>query len=242
MKMFKEVKARLFNIYQGNKSYSQCGEDIILDYLIDALKIKNLRYLDIGANDPIIFNNTYLFYCKGYRGVCIEPDPISFHHLQKIRKEDKCFNIGIGIDKEIKYAKFFMMTSSTLNTFSEERANNYVKSECYGKQTIERVANVKLVPINEILRSCFNPWPNLVSLDVEGLEFSILKTIDFTEFRPELFCIETAFYAGNKSLHKTEDIIRFMESNGYYLYADTFINSIFVEDQIWNSYAKPTPS
>jgi glycosyltransferase involved in cell wall biosynthesis len=79
-------KTPLFKLYRylRNKkyswkpkiSYSQCGEDIIIDFLLTWLKIKNPTYLDIGANDPVKLSNTYYFYKKGSRGVLIEPDSI----------------------------------------------------------------------------------------------------------------------------------------------------------------------
>ena len=77
-------------------SYSQTGEDIIIDFLIGAKKIKDFTYLDIGANQPVKFNNTYKFYEKGYKGVCIEPDPHIHAALSKKRPKDICLNIGIA--------------------------------------------------------------------------------------------------------------------------------------------------
>ena len=81
-------------------SYAQTGEDIIVDFLIGAKKIKEFTYLDIGANHPVKFNNTYKFYDAGYRGVCIEPDPYVYAVLSKKRPEDICLNIGPNIRSE----------------------------------------------------------------------------------------------------------------------------------------------
>src|SRR5580693_625305 len=54
-------------------SFAQQGEDLIAEDLLHWFKISKPTYLDIGANDPIHNNNTYLFYTKGARGVLVEP-------------------------------------------------------------------------------------------------------------------------------------------------------------------------
>ena len=57
------------------KSYSQCGEDIIVARLLRDMGIDMPFYVEIGTNDPVIFNNTYFFYRRGAHGVCVEPNP-----------------------------------------------------------------------------------------------------------------------------------------------------------------------
>jgi hypothetical protein len=52
-------------------SYSQCGEDILIDFVFKQLKIENPSYLDIGAHHPFHLNNTYYFYKNGSSGVNI---------------------------------------------------------------------------------------------------------------------------------------------------------------------------
>lgn len=234
-KLVNSVLARFTNSY-GKISYSQTGEDLIIDHLMRDLKIENPQYLDIGANHPIVLSNTYIFYKRGCRGVCIEPDPKLIAQLMKVRPLDQCLNIGIGLDNRIKNkAKFFIMTSNVLNTFSEERANSYVNDGCYGEQEIKEIIEIELVPINEIIKRYFNPHPNIISLDVEGWELDILNTLDFKIYRPDVFCIETASFTENKVFEKNMEIISYMRSQGYLLYADTFLNSIFVEKATWEN-------
>lgn len=64
---------KLFHLRRHyRKSYSQCGEDVIVDRILSLMGIKNPTYLDIGANDPIFRNNTYFLYEKGFSRVNIE--------------------------------------------------------------------------------------------------------------------------------------------------------------------------
>ena len=64
-------------------SYSQSGEDLIVDFIFQALKIDNPTYLDIGAHHPSFINNTFFFYEKGCVGVCVEPDPTLFEKIKE---------------------------------------------------------------------------------------------------------------------------------------------------------------
>ena len=65
------------------KSFSQFGEDLILENALNILKEKNISYLDIGANHPYLISNSYYFYRKGATGTLIEPDPLLYKNLKK---------------------------------------------------------------------------------------------------------------------------------------------------------------
>ncbi len=77
-------------------SFSQCGEDLIVQNIFNCLGIEKPSYIDVGAYDPFIFSNTALFYSKGSRGINIEPDPHLYKTFPKHRKEDINLNVGIG--------------------------------------------------------------------------------------------------------------------------------------------------
>lgn len=234
--MIKKIINRLFRKKPYKISYSQNGEDLILDFILSAeLKLNRISYLDIGTNDPIEINNTYLFYTRGNHGVCVEPNPLMYEKIKNVRKNDVCLNIGIcGNDVFEGDADFFIMSAHTLNTFSKEVAENTEKIEAYGAQKVEKKIKIPLVRINKLLEDNFVQSPTLVSIDVEGWELSILKTLDFNRWRPAVFCIETVFFDKNAYPRKNQDILSFMEGQNYFLFADTFINSIFVDQNIWD--------
>lgn len=209
-------------------SYSQCGEDMILQQLFRALRIGNVSYLDVGAHHPTYLSNTYLFYESGGHGVCIEPDPSLFEEFREKRPRDVILNCGVGVSSEI--ADFFMMSENTLNTFSKAEAERY---QSYGQQRIAKIIKVELKTINDILETNFVDCPNLVSLDVEGMDYPVLQSFDFRKYRPKVFCLETLTYTEDKSERKLTEIISLMHANGYLTYADTYINTIFVDTAAW---------
>lgn len=211
------------------KSYSQCGEDLIIAFVFQSLRIEHIRYLDIGAYAPSEISNTYLFYTRGDSGVCVEPNPDLCAAFKKKRPRDVCLNVGVGTSSQ-KDVDFYVMSPPTLSTFSKEEMTSVVEHSRY---TLDRTIKVALSPIGEILAAHFKTAPNLVSLDVEGLDYQILKGFDFDAWRPEVFCVETINYIENGRGEKSADIIALMERNGYIAYADTHINTIFVDSNKW---------
>jgi len=225
--------ARVLAGWPYKRSYSQSGEDLIVSYLLaNVLGIENPSYLDVGAHHPVFLNNTYLFYARGCRGVCVEPDPQVYEQLRRTRKRDVCLNVGIGRGPE-GFRDFYVFDPSVLSTFSETERDRHVALS----YKVREVVGVRLVPISSVLSKYFDPWPTLVSLDTEGLEMEILQSLDFEKHRPEVFCIETAEPATET---KVTEIEAFLSFQGYRVYADTFINTIFVKESSWAMRRKQT--
>ena len=213
-----------------NISYSQCGEDLIVNYAFRHMDIEKPTYLDMGAHHPFHTSNTALLYKNGSSGVCVEPNPALFKYIQKKRKRDVCLNVGVGIDPEQKTSDFYIMSSSGLSTFSKSEAERFSKKE---GQKIESIIKVPILPVNKIISDNFKNKPNFVSIDIEGLDFEVLNSFDFDKYRPEVFCVETLTYARYTKEQKLNNIIEFMKEKKYFVYADTYINTIFVDNDSW---------
>jgi FkbM family methyltransferase len=228
------IRARFKSLLRkrAKVSYAQCGEDLIVRFVFDALKISKPSYLDIGAHHPTHMSNTYLFYRQGSRGICVEPDPTLFTQIQRKRPRDICLNMGVGVSSKDK-ADFYVMTNRSLNTFSKQEAVRY---QSYGKQKIERVIQIPLLSINDIISQYCKSSPQFISIDVEGLDLDTLKSLDFQRFRPVVLCVETLTYTEDSTERKLTEAIDFIWGQGYFLYADTFINSIFVDRAVWSNH------
>ena len=220
-----------YRVRQGDReSYAQCGEDLIVAYVFNALGRKKLTYLDIGAHHPSYLSNTYYFYLRGHRGVCVEPDATLLKAFRRKRGGDTLLNIGIA--PEDGEADFYVLTTPTLNTFSRTEAERFAS---YGAQRIERVEKLAIRNVNAVIREHFPARPDFLSLDVEGLDLSILRSLDFDNCAPDVCCVETLSYTEDRSERKLDDIIDFMLSKDYFVYADTFVNSIFVRRSAWRT-------
>ncbi|MBK7708124.1 MAG: FkbM family methyltransferase [Acidobacteria bacterium] len=141
----------------------------------------------------MINNNTYYFYRNGGSGVCVEPDPSLARLIRKVRPLDTCLNIGISV-KDDDCADFYSMSSHTLSTFSEIDAINLEKG---GKYRIEKILTLPVRNINSIIKENFDRPIDLVSIDVEGWNYEIIKSFDFSSTRPFCFCAETITFSEN---------------------------------------------
>jgi FkbM family methyltransferase len=216
-------------------SYSQAGEDLIVDFIAGAMQIDPVTYLDIGAHDPIKFSNTYLFYKRGSQGVLVEPDPTLCDAIKRVRPRDVCVEAGVG-KQDSAGAPFYVMTTKTLNTFSKSEAERY---QAMGSNQIEKVTSVAIVTVDQILKERFaHDAPVFVSIDVEGLDYDVLTAIDFNNIRPPIVCIETLSYSETREEVKDVRIAEFMKDNDYFVFGDTYINTIFVDRERWRRGTK----
>jgi hypothetical protein len=210
---------------QALPSYSQAGEDQIVRYLFGALGIEKPEYLDIGANHPFLGNNTYYFYLRGSNGVCIEPDPGFSEMFRKYRSRDILLPIGIGLHEMTEASLYiFPFPYSGWNTFSEEEALHRQQESGIGIQKVQKIA---LQSINEVISQYFDPYPNFLSIDAEGMDLAILQSLDFSRYKPQVICAETVSFSTQNLEDKVSDISHFLQSQGYFVFADTHINTIF---------------
>jgi len=208
-------------------SYSQCGEDLLILYALELVHGKRpMRYLDIGANHPFQLSNTALLYEAGGEGVLVEPDPYLASLLSAKRPRDSVMKCGVHFSGE-SHADFFVIEPATLNTFSRQEMERYVSMGHELKQTIK----VELKNINHILAQV--GVLDFMNLDIEGLDETILEMIDWEQFRPTCICVETITYERDREPRKLNNIIELMASHDYFQYADTFINTIFIDRRQW---------
>ena len=231
-RFFKKCKKGLDVILMTAKaSYSQAGEDMIIEYLFHSIKVDNPSYLEIGTNQPKLYNNTYSFYLKGCKGVCIEPDVKMMNKIKRTRPNDTVLNIGIARDKA-KSAVFYVFPKhyNSWSTFSKDeaeirRAESGIKYD---------TKSVELKNINSIIQEHFTSHPNYISLDAEGLDLEILQSLNFEKYKPEVICVETISFGYLTATEKKMDsITEFMFEKGYMAYADTHINTIFCRKDLF---------
>ncbi len=216
------------NKYNANNSYSQCGEDIIVDYVFKLRGVVKPTYIDIGAHHPYFLNNTALFYNRGCRGINIEANPQLAENFNIYRPDD--ININMGIDSELGEKDFYLMLDNTLSTFSKDECNYLISK---GKQFIE-TKKIKLTTISNILENYFNKqFPDFMSIDVEGMDFQILKSIDYEKASPKIICVEAAEYSPIGAGARRTELIDFLAAKGYYEYANTNLNAIMVRKDFW---------
>jgi len=224
--------------YTPQLSYSQSGEDLIIKFIFDAIGIHKPRYLDIGAYHPETLSNTALLYQNGSHGINVEANPYLLNNFFDKRSND--INLNLGVGNESDKLDFYVMSTPTLSTFSQEEVQKYVSET---KHTLQEIIPIQVETINQIVNQyaggCF---PELLSLDVEGLDLAILQSIDYQKSYPIVICVETISFSETGEGEKNHQILDFLTGQGYLIYADTYINTIFVKEDAWKQQGKKNHS
>lgn len=213
------------------KSYAQNGEDLIIDFIFTIKKISKPTYLDIGAFHPFRFSNTAIFYKRGARGVNVEPNPDGYKLFCKYRPQDA--NVCCGISEENSVLTYYKMNAPALNTFDAASVAELVKKYNY---TIVDELRVPVITVKELLEKyTAGRFPDFLSLDVEGLDMVILNQIDYEQDYPKVICVETVEYTTDATGGKNTALINYILSKGYFIFADTNINTIFIKNEFWSN-------
>jgi hypothetical protein len=217
----KRIKRKILEEYHlipyGVISYSQEGEDLILNRIFEDKK--SGFYIDIGAHHPVRYSNTYKFYLNGWTGLNIDATPGSMLLFRKIRGRD--INIEAALSDKEELTKYYIFNEPALNTLSEEVANT--KKMLPGFY-IKDILCLKTESINIILQKYIPEGQEIdfLTIDIEGLDSVVLKTWEFSKYKPILILLEVKGF----DIYKNGDISNFLKKNGYEFYAKT-VNTVF---------------
>lgn len=223
-----DIQAKAFN-FLNKTTNSQSGEDAILAYVVSRLGIplENCSYLDLGANRPVEGSNTHFFYTQGAKGVLVEANPELIPALQSERPDDIVLNRCVDVE-DGKSMEFIVMTDDGLSSPDERTVAEIQKVNPDIKVKSREI--VQSITANRIFEEYFPKSPIICSIDIEGKDLEIIKSIDFSKYRPLLIVSEMIEYSNEIAIDsKRRDIQEFMISVDYKEYAFTGINSIFID-------------
>lgn len=209
-----------FFFNHGHIFYSQNGEDVILS---SQFKKKPIGfYVDFGAHHPTRYSNTYLLYKKGWRGINVDANESLINVFSKKRPRDISVCKAIGADGE--QLEYFMFEDAAVNTFSPSEAQKWKDSK-WNKYIGSKVMTTESP--NTILKNYLPPNTkiDLLSVDVEGLDFNLLSSLDFNLFRPEVIVVEDTDF--NFSEPAASQIYKYLDSKNYTLISVVKFSLIF---------------
>lgn len=187
------------------------GLDVVVK---DILKNKKKGiYVDVGCHHPLINNNTYLLYKKGWRGINIDLDFNSIDMFNHFRPDD--YNELKAVSNIRGFTKFyFFHNRAPKNTISKKSGAGAKLVKKIETDTLDNIIKKSKFPIKKI---------DFLSIDVEGNELNVLKGLNFKKYKPRVVVLEfidpsiKEFYG-----HKIENIInskiyKFMKNRNYKL-------------------------
>jgi FkbM family methyltransferase len=168
-------------------SCAQNMEDILLDRLFRG---SVGTYIDIGANHPFVDSNTCYFHQLGWRGVNIEPAPAA--HALFVQHRPDALNLRVAAsDSDHEGMMTFHQVVNEdgltgLSTLESSVADDYRRS---GYRVEEIVVPVKTVA--SLIEEYQLAPPDLLSIDVECHEASVIRGIPFEHWQPKVLVIES---------------------------------------------------
>jgi len=157
-------------------SYSQGGEDLVLAKLLGN-KPKGF-FIDVGANDPILLSNTYLFYKMGWRGLNFEPIPELASKIKIKRPEDIVINMAMSN---------FVGTTDFYAGKDEFNVNSSLNNSDLPRKSIIKV---KVDKLENILDELKIQEIDFISIDTEGTELDVLEGLNLDKYRPKFILAE----------------------------------------------------
>jgi FkbM family methyltransferase len=210
IKVFRKTAISILEFIRHKKSYAQDGEDVALSAFFEEKKGYKGFFIDVGAHHPIRFSNTWMFYQKGWKGINIDPTPRSMRWFHKIRSRD--INLEIGIGAHSGNMTFFCFNEPALNTFDEGVAKSRDTRNPY------YITNKVSVPIKTLAEVLDKYLPtsttiDFLSVDVEGFDLSVLKSNDWSKYKPHFILVEDTKFDLLKP--QESEIFTFLSQIGY---------------------------
>lgn len=159
-------------------SYSQSGEDKLLWEYFRA-KPEGF-FVEVGANHPTICSQTWLFEQHGWKGILVEPIARNCEMLRQQRPGSQVFQCALGAPEQRGRAK--LNVAAFNDGWSGLQVNDGV--------VVDRVEEVEVRTLDEVLAEAGNPQLDFVSIDVEGLELQVLRGFDLMRHHPAVLLIE----------------------------------------------------
>lgn len=185
-------------------SWAQDGEDIVLAELA-----ATPFFVDIGSHHPFRFSVTKKLTDAGWSGLNIDFYDDFNNDFSRFRPNQT--NIKAILDTRAREIELFQYQDRALNTISLER-KLALEGQGYLPESTQTVYSNTFL---EIYRHQPNQGPiGLLSIDCEGSDFEILKTIPLKESRVENVLIE--IQADITNLEQNE-VVRYLKGQEYAL-------------------------
>jgi FkbM family methyltransferase len=162
-------------------SYAQNFEDVML---WRALRhVENGKYVDIGAQDPVVDSVSKAFYEQGWRGLHVEPVPFYADRLRHDRPDEIVLQAALGQTEGT--VTLNVIAGTGLSTAVNAHANRHLDAGFVPQSVV-----VPMLTVKTALHMLAGQEVHWLKIDVEGFEKQVLLGWDATVLRPWILVIE----------------------------------------------------
>ena len=217
-----------YNI-SGLIGFGQHGQAKFLDMVVFQGRVRDGFFVEAGADDFVQDSNTlYLEVARGWTGLLVEPNPIIFPKglttQRKVWSTPNC----LATQPRPHFTSF--STSSPVKGgmagMVADFAENSFVTQCLPLYTL-------LLAVGERGRTV-----NYLSLDIEGVEFQVLKTIPWEKVDIEVLTVEMN-HAGELTEGGESDIRNFLAQKGYVYFHTVGLDDVFIRKDLYEGKYQP---
>ena len=179
-------------------------------------------YIEAGAAGGELYSNTLYFEMKyNWTGLLVEPSPIWWKELKSKNRNAWILPHCLSTEKKVHLIDFYSFSEDFVDFAFMSRTDMdhdfYENFKANHPHALYKL-KVQCFPLQAVLKAMDLPKVQYFSLDIEGAEYDVLKTIDFNVVDFSVFSIEIEDDNDNVmrlNSGSNEDLHKYLKQNGY---------------------------
>ncbi len=215
---------KLFLVQKRFSHHGQMAEDVALKMFFPKKYVG--FFVDVGCFHPVKYNNTYAFYKRGWRGVNIDIDEVKIEGFRMIRPKDtNVCNAVSDTEGEVTYWTngFYSPTVSLSEDFTK---GERVQKHRYVAKTTQARSLTAILDDTPYRDQTID----LLTVDVEGHDYQVLRSLDFERYSPTIIAVETQ--EADFAKVQAEETFRFLSEQGYELVNWVGMTLVFKREKV----------
>jgi FkbM family methyltransferase len=207
---------------------SQDGEDKHLyEYYMSKIIKPNGFFLELGALDGVMFSNTIAFEkAFGWRGILIEPGTTNYGRLVRNRPD----NILVNMASCGEPATVHFVEQEAVGGIVEFMSDKFLQERhpSIRRDNLRGLPTLPCFPLSSVLRAFRVRHIDLLSVDVEGAELEVLRTVNFSDVHVNYVIVE----ADGSNPEKEQEVRHYMQMSGFRFDGNKMRSDWFISDDI----------
>lgn len=227
---------------------TSCGEigNILHNILDNVLQYKtDGTFIEIGANDGKTGSFTYNLASIGWYGFNFEPVPRLFEKCcdnHKTHANVKNFQIALGNTS----SEAEIIDANTLSTMDIDTAKAYKNIPQFSRifKNSSNVHKVRVERLDSIVDEYNIKEVDVLVLDVEGYEETVLDGFTIDTIQPKIFIIEIPdqhpdFIHNQTLMNKYSRLRSYFKAHNYTLLVNDVVDNVYIHNLIYNKLSTP---
>ena len=186
--------------------HSQLGQSLVVDHQLN--QRRNGFFVECGAgNGEHLSNSLYFETARNWTGLLVEAHPMMFKKMLRLNRKAYTINACLGATN--RTGTFPFRLAAELGGLVAQHLRN--------ANTLDRIIDAQCFNLYSIMLAIGKTHIDYFSLDVEGAEMQILRTIPFDKLTIDIFTIEYRTLSLYRTRKKLVEMRAFFKKLGNYV-------------------------